>query len=252
MNNSFSRFRNVNSIIHKIDPVTKLIAFLALSITIFLAQTPLTLGIMLSSVIIMALIGRVRLKSFFNILLFIIPFFIFMFIIYGLVLFDVLEALGFVFYMSMRLYLFLLMSIVYTSTTKEIDIARSIEWLITPLKFIKVPTYEISMMITLAIRFIPVLINDMFMILRAQTSRGINVINGTFRTRIKGIINSLLPMFVISFRRADDLAIAMDVRKYQTKQKRTKYWKNKFFILEFITLLFVGSLMTAVIIVGGL
>lgn len=245
--NSYSRYRNINSIVHKIDPITKLISFLIISITLFLAQDWKPFVIVFVSIILISLIARVKLKSMFNLFLFIIPFYVMMFLVYALVLWDLENASIRVAFMTARLYLFLLIAVIYTSTTKEMEIARSIEWLITPLKFIKVPTYEISMIITLALRFIPVLITDLFMIMKAQTSRGINVINGSLSTKLKGVFTSLLPMFVIAFKRADDLSIAMSVRKYEIGKKRTKYWKNKFGVLEVTTFILIVGLMTTTI-----
>lgn len=248
-NSSYSRYRNINSLIHSIDPISKFVCFLLITITLFLAQDPRALVIVTLTLLVIALIARVRIKSLFNILLIVLPFFILMWLIYAAVTWDAIYASELVGKMTVRLYTFILIAIIYTSTTKELDIARSIEWIISPLKYIKVPTYEISMMITLALRFIPILISDLFMILRAQTSRGINVVNGRFRDRVKGIFSSLLPMFVISFRRADDLAIAMTVRKYEVGQKRTKYWETKFGLLEIMSLLVTVSLMVVVILI---
>ena len=261
-NKSFSRYRNINSIIHKIDPLTKLICFLFLSLTMFLAQIDhskdyfwkqwLPFGLMGISIFVISIMARVKIKTYFNLIIFVMPFFIVMFIFYVIFMWGrVIEVLNLVIPMTIRLYLFLMIAVIYTSTTKETEIARSIEWLISPLRFIKVPTYEIAMMITLALRFIPILINDLLMIMKAQTSRGMNVVNGNFKTRVKGIFSSLLPMFVIAFRRADDLSIAMSARKYETNKKRTKYWNNKFFILEWISLTVVLSLFTIIILINA-
>lgn len=244
---SYSRYRDMKSIVHSIDPLTKFVSFLIITVTIFIAQTPETLLIMFGSLIIIGFLSRIRISTMFKIILFVLPFTIVMFVLYALVSWDIESTAKSVSMMSLRLYVFILIAIIFTSTTKELEIARSIEWLIHPLRYIKVPTYEISMLITLAIRFIPVLINDLFMIMRAQTSRGMNVVNGKLSTRVKGVFGSLLPMFVISFRRADDLAIAMTVRKYTIGQKRTKYWKNRFGLLEIVSLLLVSALTTLIL-----
>ncbi len=258
-NKSFSRYRNIESIIHKIDPITKLICFLLLSLTMFLAQINpdlelpwLPFAVMGGTVILIAILARVRVKTYFNLIIVVMPFFFVMFILYGLFMWgNINDVLQLVIPMTIRLYLFLMIAVIFTSTTKEMEIARSVEWLISPLRLIKVPTYEIAMMITLALRFIPILINDLFMIMRAQTSRGINVVNGSFSTRIKGVFSSLLPMFVIAFRRADDLSVAMSTRQYETNKKRTKYWTNKFFILEWIALVVVLTLFISIILINA-
>ncbi len=251
-NRSYSRYRNIRSVIHSIDPVVKLLAFIMLIIATFISQNVITLSTVVIFVFLVSLFARVRIKSYFNILIFIIPFYISMFLLYWLALLNAGEAAISVAYMSLRLYLFILVSIVYTSTTKEMDIASSIEWLITPLRLIKVPTYEISMMIMLAIRFIPLMFEDLRLIMIAQTSRGVNVYNGSFSTRVKGVFNSLLPMFVLAFKRSDDVSNAMIIRGYEIGKKRTKYKKNKFGILEVLALLAMIGLFIAIFYVGGM
>ncbi|NQX83206.1 MAG: energy-coupling factor transporter transmembrane protein EcfT [Mycoplasmataceae bacterium] len=244
--NNFSKYRNIKSIVHSIDPITKLLGFMLIVISMFVAQEPGTLLVVFGFSFIVSLLSKVRIKSYFTSLLVVIPFFVIMFLFY-LLLYSLNQTLIFVFMMSLRLYLFILLSIIYTSTTKEMDIALSIEWFITPLRVIKVPTYEISMMIMLSIRFIPLLFEDIRKIMIAQTSRGINVINGNLKARIKGISNSLLPMFVIAFKRSDDVAKAMVIRGYKIGNKRSKFRKNKFFILEWITLFTTISLLVVII-----
>lgn len=103
------------------------------------------------------------------------------------------------------------------------------------------------MIITLAIRFLPLMIFDMHKILIAQTSRGINSINGTFKERMIALKKSFLPLFVLSFKRADDVSIAMEIRGYKIGIKRTKFVKNKFGFLEIFSLLYSVALMIIII-----
>ncbi len=248
--NSFSRYRDIKSVIHSIDPIVKLLAFLTLVFATFLAQSVYSLLTVLAFIFVVSLFARVRFVSYFRILILIIPFYIMMFLMYWFALRSATEASLSVAYMSLRFYLFILLSIIYTSTTKEMDIASSIEWLITPLRLIKVPTYEISMMIMLAIRFIPLMFEDMISIMIAQTSRGVNVYNGNLRTKIKGIFNSLLPMFVLAFKRSEDVSNAMIIRGYEIGVKRSKYKKNKYGILEFISTIIMILLVIAIIYLG--
>ena len=249
-NINFSRYRNINSIVHKIDPITKLLAFLFITISMFWAQTPETLLFVFIFVLVVSILSRIRFSTYFKILFIIVPFFVSMYLIYALVYWDLNKPINLVSMMSLRFYMFILIASIYTSTTREMEIAGSIEWLITPLRFIKVPTYEISMMIMLAIRFIPLLILDLKRIMIAQTSRGVNVINGSPNTKIKGIFNSLLPMFVVSFKRSDDIAKAMTIRGYEIGQKRSKFKTNKFKILELIALIICIALLVATILMS--
>lgn len=251
-NRSYSRYRNIKSIIHFIDPVTKLLAFILLTTSIFMINSWLTLVVVITFIFFVSIMARVRIKSYFTMLFFIIPFFAMMTLFYWIAYFDINYVLKLVSFMSIRMYGFLLVAIIYTSTTKEIDIATSIEWYITPLKFIKVPTYEISMIITLAIRFIPLMFEDLRMIMIAQTSRGVNIYNGKLLVRIKGLINSILPMLVLSFKRSEDIANAMVIRGYEIGKKRTKFKKNKFGWIELLTLIIMSLFLILLIYLGGL
>lgn len=245
-NYSFSRYRNLNTPIHKINPMIKLLGFVAIIIATFVAQTWITLGVVLGFEIIVAIISRVRIKSFLKTILYILPFFIIMLLLYRIFYSwtDDLEIVG---YMTTRLYMFIIVSIIYTSTTREMDMANSIEFYISPLRYIKVPTYEISLMIMLAIRFIPLMLEDLRKIMVAQTSRGINVVNGTLKERIIGMYNSLLPMFVVSFDRADDISNTLIIRGYEIGKKRTKFTKYSIKFIDVLTIILSVALVASVI-----
>ncbi len=252
---SVSRYRNINSLIHKIDPLTKFVGFIALTTLIFLSYSVPSILMVGSFVIIIGLLSRIKIKSFFTSILFVMPFFVMMSFFYWLAslntsetIVDIFMIIGFI---STRLYLFLIVAIIFTTTTKETEIANSIEWFITPLRIIKVPTYEISMIITLAIRFVPLMIEDLIMISIAQTSRGHNIYNGNLRTKFKGLIKSLLPMLILAFKRSDDISNAMIIRGYEVGKKRSKFAKNKFFILEWLTIIILIMIYVAVLMYGN-
>lgn len=237
--NSFSRYKNISTPIHKIDPITKLISFILLTTLVFLSSNFIELTAVFIFVFFVSLISRTRIKTYIFSLLMMLPIFITMLPFYWFALGNINLATESVAMITFRMYIFILISIIYTSTTKEIEIALSIEWFITPFRIIKVPTYEIAMIITLAIRFIPLMFEDLRMITIAQTSRGVNLYNGSFITRVKGLFNSLLPMLVLSFKRSEDISNAMVMRGYEVGQKRSKYYQNKFRLLEIVTLLFI-------------
>ncbi len=249
--NGFSRYRNIWSPIHCVDPITKLALFIALTFIVFWAQGIEQLTVIFIFVFIVSLFARVKIKTYFRLLILLLPFYIMMDLFYWFAYADLIQASMVVAYLTYRLYIFLIISVIYTSTTKEMDIAQSIEWYITPLRLIKVPTYEISMMIMLAIRFIPLMLEDVRLIMIAQTSRGVNVYNGKLRTRIKGVINSLLPMLVLSFKRSEDISNAMLIRNYEIGKKRSKFKNNKFGFAEIISIIFIIGLIISVVYVGG-
>ena len=109
-----------------------------------------------------------------------------------------------------------------TLTTTPLKISDALESLFSPLKIIKVPVHEMAMMMSIALRFIPTLIEETDKIMKAQVSRGADYDTGTFLNRLKGYITVLIPLFVSSFRRAEELAVAMDARCYRGGEGRTK------------------------------
>lgn len=143
--------------------------------------------------------------------------------------------------MIFRLIILVLASSILTFTTKTLDFADGLENLLEPLKKIKFPSHEIAMMITIALRFIPTIFEELEKIKNAQISRGADFDNGNFIKKIKGFIPLLIPLFVSSFKRADELAIAMESRCYRgdvnrTKLKVLKTSKNDYIALFFLLL----------------
>ena len=118
--------------------------------------------------------------------------------------------------------LVLITSILLTLTTTPLRLADALEYLLNPLKKVKFPVHEMAMMMSIALRFIPTLIDETDKIMKAQVSRGANYDTGSFMNRIKGYITVLIPLFISSFRRAEELAIAMEARCYNGGIGRTK------------------------------
>ena len=107
-------------------------------------------------------------------------------------------------------------------TTTPLKLADALETLFAPLKIIKVPVHEMAMMMSVALRFIPTLVRETEKIMKAQMSRGAEYDNGSILNRVKGYITVLVPLFVSSFKRAEELAYAMDARCYRGGDGRTK------------------------------
>ena len=131
---------------------------------------------------------------------------------------DGLNRVGFI---VLRLINLVLLSSVLTFTTSPMDLKNGLESLMKPLKVIKVPVSEIAMMISLVLRFIPTLLEETNKIIKAQASRGADFNESSLRQKMKQIISLLVPMFVVSFKRADDLANAMESRGYVIGEPRT-------------------------------
>ena len=124
--------------------------------------------------------------------------------------------------MAMRLILLLMISSILTFTTSPIVLTDGIEALLSPFRVIGVPAHELAMMMTIALRFIPTLMEETDRIIKAQTARGADFSGGNLLVRAKNMLPILVPLFISAFRRADDLAVAMEARCYRGGEGRTR------------------------------
>ena len=150
-------------------------------------------------------------------------------------------------FIILRILTLIMFSNILTLTTKPMDLNNAIESLLSPLEKIKIRTSLFAMMISIALRFIPTLFNEMDKILKAQASRGSDFNEGNIKQKIKQIISILVPMFIISFKRADDLATAMEARGYIPYKKRTKLNILKMHIYDYFLLVFFIMLLIGLI-----
>lgn len=147
-----------------------------------------------------------------------------------------------------RVFVIILVSTTLTLTTKPMDLANAIEWFLKPLELIKLKPSILAMMISIALRFIPTLFNETDKILKAQASRGVDFKEGKLFEQIKQIISLLVPMFVISFKRAVDLADAMESRGYIPGARRTRLTQLMFKFRDLVAFIIVLGLMASVIV----
>lgn len=142
-----------------------------------------------------------------------------------------------------RLYVMVLTTSLLTNTTRPILLNKSIESLLFPLKFLFIPTHIIAMIISIALRFIPTLVNESFRIIKAQSSRGVDFKHGNTKEKIIAFTTLIIPLFVSSFQKAEDLANSMETRGYDPYEKRTKYRVFKLKVSDLLILtLFFGIL----------
>lgn len=134
-----------------------------------------------------------------------------------------------------------------TYTTSPVELADGIERLLTPLKWIKFPVHEFALIMSIALRFIPTLLDETDRIIKAQKARGADFESGNIFKRAKALIPVLVPLLIGSLRRADDLADAMDARCYAGSKKRTRYKKAKITYRDFIGAVLVAGLITGVV-----
>ena len=129
----------------------------------------------------------------------------------------------------MRFFFLILMTSLLTLTTTPIEITDGLETLLHPLKKVRFPVHEMALMMSISLRFIPTLMQETDKIMKAQMARGVEFASGPIKERIKAVIPLLIPLFVSSFKRAEELAIAMEARGYRGGEGRTKYrqlcWK---------------------------
>ena len=232
---SIGRYYQTESVLHSLDPRFKTILFVAFMVAIFMLETPVAIGALIVFTIILQIMGKIPPKVMWNTAKPIIPILIMIFVLNALTIHEGEEL--FKWYkiiitrgglenatlMSIRLLMMIFVtSIILTLTTTPLKLSEALEKLFGPLKVIKFPVHEMAMMMSIALRFIPTLVDETDKIMKAQVSRGANYDTGSFLSRLKGYVTVLVPLFVSSFRRADELATAMDARCYNGGEGRTK------------------------------
>jgi energy-coupling factor transport system permease protein len=133
---------------------------------------------------------------------------------------------------------------VLTATTKPLDLTYGLEFFMTPLKVIKFPAHEIAMTISIALRFIPTILEETQKIMKAQASRGVDLQEGSLKEKISAIISLIIPLFISAFQRSEELANAMEARGYNPSAKRTRYRTLKFTMKD------VFSLLVSILVLG--
>ena len=240
-----------NSIIHRLDPRSKLVAMILLIIIAFWANNPITNLILFIATGIFVVLSEVPLSFFIKGLrsmFFLIAFttlFQLFFISGGQVLFEMgfikitsygIEQAGIIF---CRFVLIIFFSTLLTLTTMPLSLATAVESLLGPLKRFKVPVHEIGLMLSMSLRFVPTLMDDTIRIMNAQKARGVDFGEGNVIQKVKAMIPILIPLFTTSLKRADSLATAMEARGYQGGNGRSQYRQLNWMNRDSIALLFV-------------
>ena len=144
-------------------------------------------------------------------------------------------------YIILRLIMMISLTMVLTSTTKPMDMTNAFEWYMAPLKPLHFPSHEIAMTLSIALRFIPTLLDETERIMKAQSSRGVDFNHGGLFKRMGAVIALIIPLFVSALERSEELANAMIVRGYDPRAKRTKYRLLRFSWRDIIAFLLVAS-----------
>ena len=256
-NISFGQYIPRDSFIHNLDPRIKIMTCLTVIISLFLITNFLGYFILGVFIMIGIITSRVHpkfvlrgLRPILYIILFTLVIHLFMTegeVIYRLGIFKITrEGLIKGLLISCRLFLLILTTSLLTLTTSPISLTDGIERILAVFKFIGIPAHEIAMMMTIALRFIPTLLEETEKIMKAQISRGADFESGNIVNRTKNLIPILVPLFINSFRRADELAIAMEAKCYRGGEGRTHYRQLKIKKADLLTL-FLTMIITAMV-----
>ena len=222
-----------DSFLHKLDPRTKIIAILIYMISLFIVNNFYgLLGMMLVSIAVVS-ISRIPIKYFFRglkMILFIVLLTVAlqMFMTPGTIVWQwgilkvTAEGIRQAVFMGTRLVLLISITSILTLTTTPIALTDGIEHFLKPFQRIGVPAHELAMMMSIALRFIPTLVEETDKIMKAQAARGANFDSGNILEKVKSLIPLLVPLFLSAFQRADELAIAMEARCYRGGTDRTR------------------------------
>ena len=266
----FGRYTPYRTPIHKLDARNKIFMTILFIVMIFFSfktwsTTLIMTGIYLLITIILMIIARVNFLDLFKSLFGMWLLIIFIFVIYifmpvsqtikdnGTIAFSIgnYHIYWYSFYQSgyiiLRIITMLAVMMVLTSTTKPTDLTYSFEWYMAPLKVVHFPVAEIAMTLSIAIRFIPTLLEETERIMKAQASRGLDLNHGGLIKRLKAITALIVPLFASAFERSAELADAMEARGYDPRAKRTKYKKLRFGWLDLLFLILILAMFGGVI-----
>lgn len=258
----FGRYMPYNSIIHKMDPRLKLFMIISLIVCVFFPVGFFGFAVAGTFIICLFLISKLSIKMLFKLFVPITFIFLVLIIINIFMLkpdnvdqmnwiqmdggaryvYD--DSFGYILnwkfvwlsergaynavYMTIRIFLMITLTTILTGTTQPLELTLAIEDLLWPLKLMRIPVNIFSTIISIALRMIPTLIDEAGRIMKAQSSRGIDMKNGQLKDKIKAMISLIIPLLVSAFQKAEDLAYAMDSRGYDPYAKRTRYRQMKF------------------------
>lgn len=232
-NITFGQYIFGDSVLHRVDARLKIVFTIVYIVMIFTSQNPVALGATLLFCLILFWVAKIPVRMILRSLKPILPIVLFTailntFFIKGDPLFSFWiitvskQGVYFAVMLAFKIIGMIAGSSLLTYTTSPLELTFAIEQLLTPFKWFKLPVHELAMMMTIALRFIPTLIEETDKIMSAQKSRGANLDTGKFIQRVKALIPVLVPLFISSFRRADELALAMECRCYHGGEGRTR------------------------------
>ncbi|KAB8127660.1 energy-coupling factor transporter transmembrane protein EcfT [Gracilibacillus oryzae] len=234
-----------NSILHRLDPRTKLLLIFSYVIIVFFANNPASYAVLTFFAIGAIFLSKLSISYILKGITPIWFFIIFSFLIHlfftrdGEVLWQFQQIT--IYYggliqgltISLRFLLLIMVTSLLTLTTSPMEITDALENLLAPLQKWKVPVHELALMLSISLRFIPTLMDELDKISKAQASRGVDLKTGSLKSRIYAVVPLLVPLFISAFRRAEDLAMAMEARGYRGGEGRTKLRQLKYTMLDY-------------------
>jgi energy-coupling factor transport system permease protein len=238
----FGRYVPADSVVHRMDPRSKLTIIFLFVCVIFLANNWMTYALIGIYTFLMLGLSRIPFRFLYSGLkpiLWIILFTLILQLFFtkqGNLIFQMGpfkiydQGIRMGIFISLRFFFLILMTSLLTLTTTPIEITDGLETMLNPLKKVRFPVHELALMMSISLRFIPTIMEETDKIMKAQMARGVEFSGGPINDRVKAVIPLLIPLFVSSFKRAEELAIAMEARGYRGGEGRTKYrllsWKN--------------------------
>ncbi len=230
---TLGQYYQTNSLLHRLDPRVKIMGTLVYIISLFLFRNLFVYLVVLGCLVSMIKLSKVPFSFMVRglqpvmMILFLTVICNLLFtkgtVVYSVWLITITrEGIELAFYMTVRFIMLIIGSTLMTLTTTPTQLTDGLESVLSPLNKIKVPVHEVAMMMSIALRFIPILMEEADKIMKAQLSRGADFETGNIFHRVKGMLPILVPLFISAFKRADDLAMAMDARCYRGGEGRSK------------------------------
>ena len=255
---TFGQFIPGNSILHRMDPRVKIILLCTIIATIFCTFNFYALGLITAFIIVAILLSGVPFKMYLKslkviMIIVIITSLLNIFYSSGTPIFEfwifkiTLDGIFRAIYVTVRIIALILISSALTFTTSPTDLTDAIERLMSPLKVFHIKVHEIAMMMTIALRFIPTLLDETDKIMSAQKARGADMESGNVFQKVKALIPVLIPLFVSAFRRAYELAVAMECRCYQGGEGRTRMKSLHMHRIDYISIVLMVFVVSGVV-----
>lgn len=259
---TFGQYYPAQSFVHRLDPRIKILALIGFIVLLFVADNFYSLFAVALLILVTVAFSRVPVKSILRSvkgIMFILVFTAVLNLFFHSgeklllewwIIRVYLEGVIYTVFFVLRLFLLVMVSSVLTLTTTPVSLTDGIESLLKPLTYIKFPVHELALIMSIALRFIPTLIDETNRIISAQKARGADFESGNVFKRIKAIVPILIPLLISAFRRADELGDAMDARCYTSSKSRTKYKKLKFGWRDLVAFLVFAALIAGVVLLN--